>query len=360
MLIPIVPVVPHTTVINKTIEYSDTVLPLNDSGKDLQVNSISNVSEYSLEECLKKIFESNPDIIFNTIQYSRKDNKVYFYTDKKISTKAWDESRVREYKPISNRDEIIEEITNLLAQEKPTETDCISLYDIAEVYKKYNKAFDTLVEKNVDYIERKLKEKMYDSTIVFYQFDFDKKQLEIGLKYVRNYDKIVLTKQDGDLYIVESESLYSQELLSYAGNDLSDFYDQLLKFYDIKKQNSYGKNSINSNFKVELSSYGVTIYVHPTSGFGSLCSDFSISSHSYSDIYKYDCNSTLILNTTQGNEDDIFKSIFIRIDDCPECIKSELYQIRQKQLKENSRESGKKLELKRGFLSWLIEKTSKI
>ena len=78
MLIPIVPVVPHTTVINKTIEYSDTVLPLNDSGKDLQVNSISNVSEYSLEECLKKIFESNPDIIFNTIQYSRKDNKVYF------------------------------------------------------------------------------------------------------------------------------------------------------------------------------------------------------------------------------------------------------------------------------------------
>ena len=204
-------------------------------------------------------------------------------------------------------------------------------------------------------------------------------KLNIGLKNGEEYDRIVLAKQDGDLYVVESESRYSQELLSYVGKDLSDFYDKLLKFYDIKKQHAYGKNTINTSFKVELCSYGVTIYTGPTKGFGSHRSDFSISSHSYTDEYKYKCNSTLILNTTQGNEEEIFKSIFIRIDDCPECIKAKFYQIRQAQLKRNNKkveevlegqnnnidveseknnqESEKKLTLKSVFSSWLTRMT---
>lgn len=78
MFIPIVPFVPHTTVINKTIVYSDTVLSVNDSGNNLKVTSISNVNESSLEKCLKTIFESNPNVIFNTIQYSKNDKKVRF------------------------------------------------------------------------------------------------------------------------------------------------------------------------------------------------------------------------------------------------------------------------------------------
>ena len=52
------------------------------------------------------------------------------------------------------------------------------------------------------------------------------------------------------------------------------------------------------------------------------------------------------MNELQGKEDEIFKSIFVKIDDCPEWIRQELYQIRQEQLaKENKKE--KRLELKR-------------
>jgi len=43
-----VPFVPHTAVINKTIVYSDTVLPLKDSGNNLKVTSISDVMEYEV------------------------------------------------------------------------------------------------------------------------------------------------------------------------------------------------------------------------------------------------------------------------------------------------------------------------
>lgn len=71
----------NATVVNKTIVYSDTVLPLKDLGSNLKVSTISDVGEYSLERCLKIIFESNPNVVFNTIQYSKNDNKVYFYTN---------------------------------------------------------------------------------------------------------------------------------------------------------------------------------------------------------------------------------------------------------------------------------------
>ena len=79
-----VPVVPHTTVVNKTIVYSDTVLSLNDKGSNLKITTISNVEEFMLDDCLRIIFESNPNVIFNTVQYSKNDKKVYFYTDKEI------------------------------------------------------------------------------------------------------------------------------------------------------------------------------------------------------------------------------------------------------------------------------------
>lgn len=79
----------NATVLNKTIVYSDTVLPLKDLGSNLKVSTISDVGEYSLERCLKIIFESNPNVVFNTIQYSKNDNKVYFYTNQEISTREY-------------------------------------------------------------------------------------------------------------------------------------------------------------------------------------------------------------------------------------------------------------------------------
>ena len=130
MFVPIVPFVPHTTVINKTIVYSDTVLPLKDTGNNLKVTSISDVSEISLESCLKTIFESNPNVIFNTIQYSKNDKKVYFYTNQDITTKAYEESKFTNYKPITSRTEILEEVKNVLLTQNIKDNDCISLYDV--------------------------------------------------------------------------------------------------------------------------------------------------------------------------------------------------------------------------------------
>lgn len=62
-------------VINKTIVYSDTILPVKDLGNNLKVFTISDASEYSLESSLETIFKSNSDIVFSTTQYSKNDKR---------------------------------------------------------------------------------------------------------------------------------------------------------------------------------------------------------------------------------------------------------------------------------------------
>ena len=358
MFIPIVPFVPHTTIVNKTIVYSDTVLPLKDSGNNLKVCSISNVSEYSLENCLRKVFESNPNIIFNTIQYSKENKKVYFYTDKTITTQTWEESKVIKYKPINNNKEILEEFLKLLTKEKNKDTDCISLYDISNLIRKFENEYKYIKDKYNDYLEDILKSENQNSSLIIYDFNYEKKQLKIGLNYWSNYDKIIFSKQNDDLYVVESESLYSQEVLNLIGKYLSELYDELMKLYNFKTQFSYDIKSINSNFIVDISQYGVDIYDN-----SKILNNFKLSSHSYKNGYDYECNSTTVLTSLQGKEDEIFKRIFVKIDDCPLWSKQTLYQIRQEQLAEEKKleeqkiyekeKKEKKLELKRKLFPWL-------
>ena len=130
-----IPIVPHTTVINKTIVYSDTVLNLKDLGDNIKVTSISDVDEFSFEFCLKKVFESNPGVTFNTIQYSKENKKIYFYTNNNISTKEWEDSKKVYLKPLSSPGSILEEIKSVLNMEINKESDCISLYDVYNLIK---------------------------------------------------------------------------------------------------------------------------------------------------------------------------------------------------------------------------------
>ena len=124
-----IPFVPRVTVVNKNIIYSDTVLPLKEAGNSLNVSSITGVTENDLENCLKVIFKANPDVVFNTIQYSRQNKKLYFYTDKKINTQAYEDSKTQTFRPVRSRVEILEEVKRILTSEKSSDPELISLYN---------------------------------------------------------------------------------------------------------------------------------------------------------------------------------------------------------------------------------------
>ena len=68
--------------------------------------------------------------------------------------------------------------------------------------------------------------------------------------------------------------------------------------------------------------------------------------------YKYDCNSTKVMDALKGSEKQIFKRIFAKIDDCPKWMQEKLYEKRQKELAKEAKKT-KRLELKRKIFSFL-------
>lgn len=189
MFVPIVPSVPHTTVVNKTIVYSDTVLPLKDTGNNLKVTSIENVSEFSLESCLKTIFESNPNVIFNTIQYSKNNKTVYFYTNQDITTKAYEESKFTNYKPITSKTEILEEIKKVLLSPKSKDNNCISLYDVLTLLEELNSEYENIIKKYQNKLQDIAEYKIGDGcSIQFEEMDFDTKTMNISFCRYINYE----------------------------------------------------------------------------------------------------------------------------------------------------------------------------
>ncbi|MBQ3020902.1 MAG: hypothetical protein IJD92_01600 [Bacilli bacterium] len=343
MYVPIVPFVPHTThttVVNKTIVYSDTVLPVKDIGNNLKVSTISNVSEYSLENCLKTVFESNPNVIFNTIQYSKNDKKVYFYTNQDISTKAYEESQYKKYKPITKSSEILEEVKNILVCEPNKNSDCISLYDVAQLLKKLRNNYEMMQERYRTQFKSILRANFGDSSsIVIYDFDYKKRLLKVGFKRwdFGDYEDISFAKENGDLYIAKSECCYDKEVFAALSSDLSNLYDEFMNFNDYRNEYNakYDTKSVNSNFCVDISHFGASIFVPSRNN--SYSHDFRLFSPSYADKYSLECNSSIVNEALNDKEYDIFKRIFVKIDNCPEWSQSLLYEIRQNQLAEEKR-----------------------
>lgn len=337
----------NATVVNKTIVYSDTVLPLKDLGSNLKVSTISNVGEYSLERCLKIIFESNPNVVFNTIQYSKNDNKVYFYTNQEISTREYEESEFTKYKTITSRSEILEETKSILLTEKNNSSDCISLFDIAQLLKKMNHDYDMIKERYNSQFKRIIKNAFGDSSsIVIFDFDYEKKLLKIGFKMWSSgdYDEICFAKQNDDLYIVKSKSLYDKEVFAELSSGLSKLYDKLISFADYKDYANakYNTKSVNSSFGVDISHYGAGIFVEFQGN--SYSKDFELFSPSYNNDYSIKCNSSIVNEVFKDKESEIFKRIFVKIDDCPVWSQAMLYEIRQNQLAEERRlEDAKQL-----------------
>lgn len=333
MVVPFIPIVPHTrtTVVNKTIVYSDTVLSLKDVGANLKVCSISNVSENSLEECLKCIFESNPDVIFNTIQYSKNDKKVYFYTDKEINKKAWEDKNVIIYRPLENSQEILEEIKDVLSQNRNKSISQISLYDLRNIirsrYSKYKNIISNYQNKLSSIVENKLGR---SSSIIIYSFDHKEGKLNIGFKYSDQYKKITFAqKEDGDVYVLKSETYHAEEILSLCSNQLLNLFKEVKSFDGFELEHNYDCKIENSNFRAAISKYGVDIFSD-----GLLNNRFKISSYSYKNEYEDKCNSSIVLSAVKDKEDLLYKKLFVEIENCPSWSRGVLMLLREEQLVE--------------------------
>lgn len=325
--------VPHirtsrTTVINKTVIYSDTVLNLKDLGSNIKLTTVSGVNKFSLESCLNYILEENPTVIFNTVQYSEQTQKVYFYTDKEISTKSWDNRNLLNNVPIETSKQIVEECDKILTSSPITDSYVISLATISELIKK-EKAKVSSFEKSAEWkLETALKENIDSGCqLCFHNFDYSKKEINFSFKYynwMSSWEDFCIKKsKDGDLYIKESNSFYTDEVFYAICSTLSEVYDGFINLKYLFDNPKYGISSINSNFKIDISIYGVEIS----------SKNFSLDLRSYDNNYNVICNSSLVISKVKGNEQALFEKIYVRIDDCPKWMQKQLYTTRQDELK---------------------------
>ena len=324
-----VPVVPHTTVVNKTIVYSDTVLSLNDKGSNLKITTISNVEEFMLDDCLRIIFESNPNVIFNTVQYSKNDKKVYFYTDKEIDISKYKKINTIEYKPIKNKQDILEEIKKIISLPKVNRYDCVSLNTAYEfILKKRNE----LKNKEKYYkriLDNMIKEKYgRDSGLVVHGFDYETGELSIAFNHFGSkYYNIDLKIKDEDLYVSSSETYESDDVFRLLYKQLTLLYNEYEKYREFYEQKTYHERPVNSNFFIDIDFYGVRIYNKDC-----INKDFEIRYPSYSKEYEIECNSAKLMSVIEETQRDILNKIYIEIEKCPKCSRKELYDIRKKQL----------------------------
>ena len=328
-----IPIIPNTTVINKNIVYSDTVLNINYLGSNICVTSINGVEEYELESCLKTIFENNKNVTFNTIQYSKNNNEIYFYTNKEINIEAWKNSKYKSFRPLSNYN-ILNEIKNILTQEENTDENSISLLNISILMKEMNRKHKKLFEDCEYYL------KSENNNIILYDFDYEKNELSIGIKFLNDYDVICFSKQNDDLFITKSNYYDSNEILMNLGKYLSKMYDEFMKFKSFKTETSYGINTINSKFSADISGYGVSFYGRKNDN-SIFNNGFEISSYSYSDEYGYTCNSVNTLSVIKENERELFRKIYVNIEDTPKWCQDILYEIRKEELEKNKSKSLK-------------------
>jgi len=329
-------------VVHKTIVYSDTVLNLKEKGKDLKVTSVS-VGKYLLEQCVKMVVEENPDVVFNTIQYSYQQEKAIFYTDKPISTKKWETRNQEKREYLADNSSIEMHIKELLSSDRILNPDCIALYDVLRISKKIRaneKSFEDSIESRINY---KLKAIDDDYYVTIYDMKYKTCECNIAVfKYYRHLDnseeKFWLKKSGNDVYISkrDGDSLIGDKILGIIGSEISELYDYQLKMRYKNENAVVHAKTVNSGFSVSMGYYGVDIY-----NLDILSSTFEIQMYSYSNKIEYKCNSANLLQLLRGKEYDLYKKIFVKISDCPTWMQEELQGIRKKQLVEEEKEREK-------------------
>lgn len=254
------------------------------------------------------------------------------------------EEKVYEYNPVTSSTEILNEIKYILETNKNVDEDsnytpvtldgnCISLNHVYTCIVNEKYRFETTKKVFKQLIEESVKKHFGEvSSTVFYGIDFEKNEISIGFRkdnYNFNYDfkEIVFAKYNDDIYLKSDKSGYGEEIFRILYEIIFNAYNEFIKFKNYDQETSYHIKSMNSNFIINISHYGVELCdskdIYPK---------FKLKKTSYDNAHKCECNSGIVLNTVKGIEDEILKCTFVRIEDCPNWMKDKLHEIRKNEI----------------------------
>jgi len=336
MFMLLVPSVRRATVINKIIQYEDEELDLKDNNIDLKINVVDGVEELFLEDCLKIIFESNPNVVFHTIQYSRKNKKIYFYTDTEISIESLQNKKNSVFvkDQIIGHTPILKEIKKIFVQPLSKDDNVISLYDIANLINVVNIQYKKMYEKNSLALKESFKSR-YDSsyTIKIDGFNYEQDELIISFGTFKNRIGLrsVVFKRGENLYIDKAYTPDAYDIFKGLEDEILKIYEDFIKYKEFKSNSRMGLKFTTSNFLVDINPDCINVYNCVFSP------GFELSFNNHTNKYEIVCNFEPILNELHGREEEFYKKTFVKIEDCPKWMQEELYSLRANQLAEEEK-----------------------
>lgn len=323
--------------IKKEIKYIDD---------DLVKTYLSGVTDEELDDCLKTILETNPNTEFVTVQYSKQNRRIYFYTKDSITTSKWISRKAKQTKRISTIPEILEEIKRVFLIDETGTNSCVSIYDadyiislkdVLDIIKEKETSYNKMKKYYEDKIEISYQNRFHDNGHCFTSgFDHETNKLKMAFSTYSfgDYKYVLLYRVDEDLKAEEVDGyINTEEILISAGKYILEAIDKYKEYNEFKQQHCYKIRTVNSKFKVDISSYGVRVE--------SDSNNFTLNMKSYNDEPEYSCTSYNITSLLDGKENTFLEKIYVNIDECPEWMHGILYEKRKRNLEIKQEEQEK-------------------
>lgn len=204
----------------------------------------------------------------------------------------------------------------------------ISLYYLIKLIEEKNRKH----HEDKIYIEQSIKSMILKSNDITTTFDFFTKEMSMNI-YTYNHkiiESMIFTKKDGVLYIKKTNSVYAKRIFSELNEHLSNLYDTL-HYFAFLNFIGYTLKPLNSKIFIKVCEFRADFWYK----------EIRIFSYMFNDLHfpynQIEYNHNIPLNTLTSaikdrNPYTIINNLFVKINDCPDWSREDLYQIRQNQI----------------------------
>lgn len=286
------------------------------------VTKIKDVGNISLRPCIKRILNNN-SILISKIEYFPEMKEINFITTNKIDIGCWENRYL--YDENSTQEERFNWVVNSNIEK---DEDLLSLYEL----------YNTIRKKREEYYERlnivKTNIMVSDTKGFILQFDFPRLHLEtfdeinkiLTVKYEYQTNKYLyykLKKDNNNIIIMDGDKSLAPLLYKYD-DLLSDYFEIYKEKISFDKTTNICLKPINIPLNVEIVEQGINVYFFDTTTGEKI--EFILNNCQLNGICFYKNKTTADFFQKKGIDViALINKIYLRIDDCPESIKSDIY-----------------------------------
>lgn len=315
----------YKKIYNTMIERKETTYQSNIGcfqNNKLIVTKIKNIGNISLAPCIKRILNNNNSIVISKIEYFPETKQINFITTNKIDVDCWENRYL--YDENHTQEERFNWVVNSNIEK---DEDLISLYEL----------YNTIRNQREEYYERlnivKTNIMVSDTKGLTLQSDFPRlylddfdeinKILYARYEYKKNkYAYYKLKRDSNNIIIIDGDKSLAPLLHKY--NDLLlDYFqisEEMIKF---DKNTRVSLKSINIPLNVEIVKEGINVYFYDTTTGEKI--EVILNNCELAGIYSYKNKISADFFIKKGIDViALIDKIYLRVDDCPETIKSDI------------------------------------